>query len=73
MQEQALTEWLVSPETQALVRYLRRRKMPAVDSFLAGQAVEPVTQGRAAAFYEVERLLSKPADEVRKVLEGGTT
>jgi len=69
MQEQVLTEWLVSPETQALVHYLRRRRAPAVDSFLAGAAIPEVLQGRAAAFHEIERLLTKSADEVRKIFE----
>ena len=70
MREQVLTEWLASPETQALARYLRRRKGPAVGMFLAGSEVEPVAQGRAAAFHELETLLTKPADEVREILEG---
>jgi hypothetical protein len=71
MQEQALTEWLASPGTQTLVRFLRRRKAPVVGVFLAGQVVEPIAQGRAAAYHELEVLLTKPADEVRTILEGG--
>jgi hypothetical protein len=70
MQEQILTEWLNHPGTMALVRYLRRRKAPVVDSFLAGEAIPPHRQGKASGFHEIEVLLSKRADEVRTIFEG---
>ena len=69
MQEQAWTEWLASPETQALMRYLHRRKAGVLGTFLAGEPVPAVQQGRGVAYHEIESLLIKPADEVRKILE----
>lgn len=68
MREIALTEWLVSPETQALVSYLRRRKAGVLGTFLAGTPVDPVAQGRAAAYNELETLLTSPPEEVGKIL-----
>ena len=70
MRELPLTEWLNSPETQMLLRYLRQRKGHQLAIFLAGEEVPPIHQGRAVAYNEIENLLSKPADEVRKILEG---
>jgi hypothetical protein len=73
MQEQVLTEWLASPETQTLVKYLHRRKAQVVGPFLAGQVVDPVVQGRAVALHELSTLLAKPAEEVMRVFKGETT
>lgn len=70
MQEVAWTEWLNSPETAALVRYLRRRKAPVAEAFLTGEAIPPLRQGRAAGYHELEIILTKPAAEVREILGG---
>jgi len=64
-----LLEWLNSRETQLLQAALRNRKMETLRLFLAGQPVDPVTQGRAAAYNDIETLLGQPADEVKMVLE----
>ncbi len=65
-----LTDWLHGPETQALVRYLGRRKTITIQSYLAGEPVDPVMQGRAAELHELIRLLSETASEkVREVLK----
>jgi len=69
MQEAALTEWINSPETQHLVALLRRRRASAVQTFLAGQPVDPVTQGRAAELHELEKLLASPVEKIREVFE----
>ena len=69
----ALTEWINSPETRALVAYLRNRQAPTVHRFRLGQPVDPLAQGRAAALYEIERLLSMPSDEARQVIEKALT
>lgn len=70
MQAAAWTEWLNSPETRALVAYLHRRRTPVVDSFLAGEPVPQVRQGRATAYQEIVTILTKPVDEVRTILGG---
>lgn len=67
MQEVALTEWLTSPETRALVLYLRQRQAAAVEKFLAAQPVEPLSQGKAAGLHEIEKLLLSPSDIIRDV------
>ena len=64
-----LLEWLNSRETQLLRAVLRQRKTEALRLFLAGQPVDPVTQGRAAGYHDIEVLLGQPADEVKKILE----
>ena len=64
-----LLEWLNSRETQLLQAALRNRKMETLRLFLAGQPVDPVMQGRAAALHDIEQLLGLPADEVKKILE----
>ncbi len=64
MSEQVLTEWLSSPETQRLVRFLRAVQTGTVRTFLAGQPVDPMMQGRAAAYSDLEKLLALPADKV---------
>ena len=68
MREAAWTEWVNSPETQALIRFLRRRKAPVLDNFLAGNPVLPISQGRAAAFSELEVILTKPVNEIHDIL-----
>jgi hypothetical protein len=69
MPELALTEWLTSKETRVLRAYLRQRQAAPLRQFLTGQAVEPLDQGRAAAFNEIDGLLARPADEVQKIFE----
>jgi len=69
MREADLTEWLNNPVTVALVAHLRQRRAGAVTTFLQGQPVDPVTQGRAAALYELHQLLTSPSDDVRKVFD----
>lgn len=70
MQETASTNlvaWLDNPATKALLVCLRRRQAPTVVKFLAGNPVDPVEQGRAAALHEIEQLLSLPASEVERI------
>ena len=67
-----LLEWLNSRETQLLRAALRQRKTEALRLFLAGQPVDPVTQGRAAGYHNIEELLAKPADEVKEILEAAS-
>jgi hypothetical protein len=69
MREQALTEWLNSQETQALIHYLRRRRAPIVNQFLAGMQITQMSQGRAQALYELETLFARPAEEIHAVLK----
>jgi hypothetical protein len=69
MSQLVLTEWLNSRETAALVAFLRRRRGAAVQTFLAGQPVDLVTQGRAAALHEIETLLSGRPEHVKQVFE----
>lgn len=69
MSEADLTAWLNSPETRMLAVYLRRRKAETVQTFLLGQPVDPVKQGRAAALHELEQLLASPAANVQMTFE----
>ena len=69
MQETTLTEWLNRPETRTLVVLLRKTKAATVQGFLAGQPVDPVMQGRAAALHDLEVLLASGADKVKSVFE----
>ena len=64
-----LLEWLNSRETQMLRAALRNRKTLALQHYLAGHPVDPLIQGRAAGYHDIETLLGKPADEVKQVLE----
>ena len=64
-----LLEWLNSRETQMLRAVLRSRSRKTLHQFLAGQPVDPVTQGRAAGYHDIEELLGQPADDVKKILE----
>ena len=64
-----LLEWLNSRETQMLRMALRNRKAEALRQFLAGQPVDPMTQGRAAGYHDIEELLGQSADDVKKILE----
>ena len=64
-----LTTWLHSPETQTLVRYLQHRRATAVQIFLAGNPVPPEMQGRAAALYDLEKLLTSAEDVLRREFE----
>lgn len=69
MPEYNLTEWLIRAETKALLAYLRHRRTSTVQSFLAGEPPDPVRQGKAAAHYEIEQLLSQPAEKIREVFD----
>ena len=69
MSEMALTEWLRSNQTRAVLAYLQGRQAVTLRAFLAGHPVDPVKQGQAAAFHEIEQLLSAPVDTVREELE----
>ncbi len=64
-----LLEWLNSPETQLLRAALRQRKAEVLRLFLAGQPVDPVMQGRAAGYHDIDTLLGQPVDDVKKILE----
>lgn len=70
MQVTALTEWLASPETRALVKLLERRRAAVVGPFLAGTEVSLIAQGRAMAFNEIANLLNLSDHKVRDILEG---
>lgn len=69
MQVAALTEWLNSPETRALVALLRVQRGAVMQTFLQGQPVDPVRQGRAAALHDLMAALAMPADEVKRIFE----
>ena len=69
IREAEITDWLNHPVTAALVAHLRLRRAGPVTSFLQGQPVDPVTQGRAAALYELHQLLTSPNEEVKKVFD----
>lgn len=69
MQTTGLTEWVASPATQALLVYLRKRRGVLVASFLAGTPVDSVVQGRAAAYNELELLLSSSPEKIKEVIE----
>ena len=61
-----LAEWLNRPEPRTLVAYLQRRQAQTVATFLGGSPVDPVTQGRASAFSELEKLLRMSSDKVEE-------
>lgn len=67
-----LLEWLNSRETQLLRAALRQRKTEALRLFLAGRPVDPLMQGRAAGYHDIEELLGQPADDVKKILEAAS-
>jgi len=69
MSEADLTEWLSSPGTRALRVLLLRKRSEAVNLFLAGQPVDPVTQGRAAAYNDIEALLSGTPEKLKSVFD----
>lgn len=69
MQVGSLTEWLSNPATQLLLVYLHRRKAAVLQTFLQGQPVDQVAQGRAVAFHELETLLALPVDGLKQILE----
>ena len=69
MQTASLTEWLSSPETRALVVYLKFRQMGAVADFLRPAEVNPLIQGKAAGCNEIERLLKKTPEEIIEVFD----
>lgn len=67
MQTASLTEWLLSPETQALITYLRFRREPGVSMFLQGLPVPPELQARSAGADEIERLLRQPPEKIIEI------
>lgn len=69
MQAANWAAWRDNPETKALLAYLRRRQAGVVQTFLAGNPVDPKTQGQAAAFHELEKLLTAPVDKLKEALE----
>lgn len=69
MSEAELREWQDSPLTKTLLLCLRQRKAAILQTFLAGQPLDLVAQGRASALHEIELLLTKPAADVKKVFE----
>ena len=69
MQALRLTEWLNSPETRLLLVLVRQRKAKLVQGFLTGNPVDQLTQGRAAAFHDLEVLLSSSTDHVKATFE----
>lgn len=60
----SLTEWLRSPETQALLVYLRQRQQPATALFLQGSQVPSEMQAKAAGCRELEKLLMEPPEKI---------
>lgn len=64
MQTASLREWLDSPETQALITFLRFRQEPGVSMFLQGLPVAPEVQAKAAGCNEIERLLRLPPEKI---------
>ena len=64
MQTASLTEWLNSPETKALVTYLKFRQAAPTAEFLQGLPVNPIAQGKTAGLNEIERLLTEPAEKI---------
>lgn len=70
MQVTNLTEWLSSPETQALRAYLHQQRMAAVKLYLAGQVqADPLSQGKAAGVNHIAELLALPPDKLKKLFE----
>jgi hypothetical protein len=64
-----LVEWLANPATARLVLYLRLKRAPTVKTFLQGNPVDPVQQGRAAAFHDIEALLTASVEDVQKAFD----
>lgn len=69
MQTASLTEWLNSPETRALVTYLKFRRGPGVAVFLRGDQVDPAMQARSVGCDEIIQLLSQPPEKIIEALE----
>ena len=69
MREADLTDWNSHPVTLALVALLRTRRAGVVMQFLQGQPVAAMDQGRAAALYELHKLLTSPPADLKQVLE----
>lgn len=69
MQTASLAEWLNSPETRALITYLKFRQAGPLTDFLKGQGVSQTVQGRAAGFNEIERLLREPPEKISAAFE----
>lgn len=61
-----LTQWVSSPETQALLTYLRFRQRPAISMLLSGVPVPPEVQAKAVGANEIERLLAQPMEEIMR-------
>lgn len=69
VQAASLTEWLDSPETRALVTYLRFRREPGMAMFLQGLPVPPEMQARSAGANEIIKLLRQPPEKIVEVFE----
>ena len=69
MQMTSLADWVRSPETQALLAYLRQRQAPAMEMFLRGTPVPPELQARASGAHEIERLLTSPVETINQEFE----
>lgn len=67
MQTASLAEWLSSPETKALVAYLKFRREPGVTMFLRGLPVPPGVQARAAGCDEIVRLLDQAPEKIIEI------
>jgi hypothetical protein len=61
-------EWKDSPVTAALLHYLRQRRDRAVQTYLAGNPVDPVAQGRASALDQLARLLDLSPEQLSNEL-----
>jgi len=64
-----LTEWLQQPATRALLVLCQHRKAGPQATFLAGSPVDPVMQGRAAAYHHLAGLLTGPQEALQAALE----
>lgn len=64
-----LPEWLEHPATRALLQLCRHHKAGPQAMFLAGAPVDPVMQGRAAAFHLLAGLLTGPQEALQAVLD----
>ena len=67
MQTASLAEWLNSPETKALVTYLKFRREPGVAMFLQGLPVPQEVQARSAGHDEILRLLTQPPERIIEI------
>lgn len=69
MQTADLAGWLELAETKALLAFLRHRRAGPLQTFLAGNPMDPITQGRAAALHELARLLQGPPEKIKEAFD----